>query len=390
VGGMLSPPPAGDPSLEGLALTAARLITCSPCGHAWEVAAERPSAPICCPGCQERICAWCGVSIAEKRAETIYCQKLHRDAFAGWLREVAEPVRLAPQLALQTVCNADPGGIPDPFGLGEPLRSVAAQAIYSRVVDKDGYVKVKIPAPPTFPAATQVAAEHRLVLEAVLGRPLKKGESVHHKNGIRHDNRPENLELWVGPIRYGQRAKDVECGSCGSPYLVADERATVHPLAAARGQQESSDLNSKLSQIIYQGIVDRLKLGPVHADDLEHLFPEDLRSTCRRLVPGQLGSLASRGYIKEIKRLKSKVPSRKGAKSGLYVFTSKGREKLARVGADNPRVLPSTAGPREQRSHGEAACSPAVSADSGEPAALFDPAEAKQRPLSPFTDAEAA
>ena len=81
-----------------------------------------------------------------------------------------------------------------------------------RVVDKSGYVRIRLP-------SGALGAEHRYVLEQALGRSLRVGESVHHKNGIRGDNRPENLELWVGSIRYGQRARDLACPHCGKTYM---------------------------------------------------------------------------------------------------------------------------------------------------------------------------
>jgi hypothetical protein len=60
--------------------------------------------------------------------------------------------------------------------------------------------------------------EHRVIMEEKLGRAMLPGESVHHINGIRDDNRPENLELWVGGVRYGQRARDLRCPCCGCSY----------------------------------------------------------------------------------------------------------------------------------------------------------------------------
>lgn len=53
-------------------------------------------------------------------------------------------------------------------------------------------------------------AEHRVVMEKMLGRALLPDESVHHKNGIRGDNRPDNLELWTSLAQpSGQRARDL-------------------------------------------------------------------------------------------------------------------------------------------------------------------------------------
>lgn len=51
-------------------------------------------------------------------------------------------------------------------------------------------------------------AEHRYIMSQILGRPLLPEENVHHINGVRDDNRLENLELWSTSQPSGQRVAD--------------------------------------------------------------------------------------------------------------------------------------------------------------------------------------
>ena len=73
--------------------------------------------------------------------------------------------------------------------------------------DNRGYVTLHLPNHPIANKGGTVY-EHRLVMSEHLGRWLVKGESVHHKNGNRVDNRIENLELWSKVQPAGQRVED--------------------------------------------------------------------------------------------------------------------------------------------------------------------------------------
>lgn len=78
-----------------------------------------------------------------------------------------------------------------------------------RIISK-GYVYVLSPNHPTrVNRSKKYVAEHRLVMESILGRYLVEGEEIHHKNGVKTDNRPENLQLFSIAHPKGQTVPDI-------------------------------------------------------------------------------------------------------------------------------------------------------------------------------------
>lgn len=84
-------------------------------------------------------------------------------------------------------------------------------SFHQGVIDRNGYRLVRRPDHPNADSKGYVP-EHRLVAEQALGRFLLETEVPHHLNGVKDDNRPENISVMSD---FDHRSLHRSRGDCG-------------------------------------------------------------------------------------------------------------------------------------------------------------------------------
>jgi hypothetical protein len=95
-----------------------------------------------------------------------------------------------------------------------------------RYTEKSGYIRWQWRMPD---GRRVILLEHRMVMAGMLKRELYAHENPHHKNGVKDDNCPENLELWSTFQPAGQRIEDKTAWAIKwlEQYLSPEEKNSI-------------------------------------------------------------------------------------------------------------------------------------------------------------------